>query len=272
LADHGVVEHAAVDAGIGADGDPVLDHDAAEMGHIDRPRGVAGDAEALLADDRASQNVHIIAEERKTYRGARADPRAPADGDAGADDGVGADLGPRADFRARADDDPRAHAHALLQARRRIDADIPVLRSARTHKARRQPGERRAGLVGEDERARIGRKMRHGRGNDAGPGRALERARAFLALEIAKIVGTGAIGWGEPGQKPLGVAADLGGWRKRPDRHRPERLVETGVDHAPAMLAPPTPNVTAFRLLAARLALAGADRLARRIGGARGLV
>ena len=38
LADHGVVEGAAVDAGVGADGDAVLHDHPAELGHVDRPR------------------------------------------------------------------------------------------------------------------------------------------------------------------------------------------------------------------------------------------
>ena len=65
-----------------------------------------------------------------------------------------------------------------------------------------------------------------------------------LALVIAEVVRRRRDRQALRPNGPVGVAADLRRRRKRPDRHRSERFVETGVDHAPTMLAPPTPDVT----------------------------
>ena len=65
VADDGVVEDAAIDAAVRPDRDFVLNNNAPKVRHINRARGVAGDAKSLLADDGASQDVHVIADERK---------------------------------------------------------------------------------------------------------------------------------------------------------------------------------------------------------------
>ncbi|MNE50433.1 hypothetical protein D3C80_1450060 [compost metagenome] len=53
LADDRVAIGAAVDAGVGPDGDAVLQDDAAKLGNIHRPGLGPGGAEARLADARA---------------------------------------------------------------------------------------------------------------------------------------------------------------------------------------------------------------------------
>ena len=55
LADDGVVIGAAIDAGVGADGHPILQDDAAQLGNIHRTGLGPGGAEARLTDARACQ-------------------------------------------------------------------------------------------------------------------------------------------------------------------------------------------------------------------------
>src|SRR5436190_11761678 len=56
LADHGVVPGSPVDAGIGANGDVVLDDRPAQLRDVDRPFAAGGDAEPGLADPRARKD------------------------------------------------------------------------------------------------------------------------------------------------------------------------------------------------------------------------
>ena len=52
LADHGIAQGAPVDGGIGADFDPILNDDAADLRHFQVARLAHGEAEAVLADGR----------------------------------------------------------------------------------------------------------------------------------------------------------------------------------------------------------------------------
>jgi hypothetical protein len=56
------------------------------------------------------------------------------------------------------------------------------------------------------------------------------------------------IGGGRARYQAIAIAANFGanfgGRRERPNRHRSERLVEAGINHARVMLAQATPNVT----------------------------
>src|SRR5690606_29896951 len=97
------------------DSDPILDNDATKVRHIDRAGGVAGDAEALLADDSAGKNACFVTDERKGDRDTCADLAAAADGDACADDAVRSDLRAGADFHVGTNDHAGAQAHALFE-------------------------------------------------------------------------------------------------------------------------------------------------------------
>ncbi len=57
LADHGVLEGAAVDAGLGADGDAVLQDHPPQLRQIDEAARADGRAEARLADHGAGQDL-----------------------------------------------------------------------------------------------------------------------------------------------------------------------------------------------------------------------
>jgi len=111
LADHGIAQAAAVDAGAGADLDIVLDQDAAGLRHLLMAVG----AEEMkpnpsCPDVAAGMNQDVVADQRKLDRGARPDIAVPADPDVGADHGArpdhgaGADLDPRTDHGQRIDD------------------------------------------------------------------------------------------------------------------------------------------------------------------------
>src|SRR6056297_1194389 len=109
--DHRVVDGASVDGGIGAHFHVVADHHAADLRHLDPAFRLAGQAEAVGADNGARVVQH-----------ARPQPDAGADGDAGhqpaafADDGVGAHHTVRTDTGAganhRAGFDHRAGGNA----------------------------------------------------------------------------------------------------------------------------------------------------------------
>src|ERR1700761_3565416 len=85
LADDGIVIGAAINATIGADGDPVLKHHAPELRHVDRPAPAARDAEAGLTDDRAGQNTNPIADQGEADHGVSADLALAAYGNTRAD-------------------------------------------------------------------------------------------------------------------------------------------------------------------------------------------
>jgi hypothetical protein len=87
------------------------------MGHIHRSSRVAGDAESLLADGRASEDVHLITDERETNNGIGADACSSTYGDAWADDDVRPNHRACADLRVGAYDSADADHNALLKAR-----------------------------------------------------------------------------------------------------------------------------------------------------------
>ena len=89
LADDGVADRAAVDRGVGADLDVVLDDDAADLRHLRDARAAPGTiAEAVLADARAGMDDDAVADQRMHQRGAGADRAVAADAHAGPDHGV----------------------------------------------------------------------------------------------------------------------------------------------------------------------------------------
>ena len=110
-ADDGVLHGAAVDGGVGADLDVVLDQHAAELGNGEVAGFGVGEAEAFLADTDAGGQRHAVAEEGVADADMGADAAVLAELDAGGeadigteaavgadadlvlDDGKGADLG-----------------------------------------------------------------------------------------------------------------------------------------------------------------------------------
>jgi hypothetical protein len=73
LAHHRVAIGAAVDGGVGADLDVVLDDDAADLGDLHVPARSHGKAEAVLADARSRVDDHAVADQRVLQRGVRTD-------------------------------------------------------------------------------------------------------------------------------------------------------------------------------------------------------
>jgi hypothetical protein len=157
LSNHGVLEHAAVNTRIRADGHPVLDHDAAQMGNVDGAGCVAGDAEALLPDHGASEDIHFIAYEGKSDRSTRADAAAAANSDTWTDDGIGANFSARADFSIWANDRARPKPNTLFKLGGRIHGRRTTRNAPLSHQRRNQPREQGARFFGEDQRASIRR-------------------------------------------------------------------------------------------------------------------
>src|SRR5690606_36662653 len=73
LADHRIGKRAAIDRGVGADLDVVLDDDAAELGHLVEAGAARHVAEAVLADAHAGMDDDAVAEKCVLDRGAGAD-------------------------------------------------------------------------------------------------------------------------------------------------------------------------------------------------------
>src|SRR5690606_16088928 len=115
LTDRGVVEGPTIDAAVGADRHPVLQDDPAKLGDVHDSGGAAGGAESRLADHRASQNPHAVAQQGEAQGDIGADDAIAADRDARTDHRIGSDLGSGADPRARTDDDAGGQVDALLQ-------------------------------------------------------------------------------------------------------------------------------------------------------------
>src|SRR4029453_12635278 len=114
---HGVADGPAVDGGIGADFDIVLDDDPSDLGNLVGAFGATDKAEAILPDRAAGMNDHAIADQRMHDRGFRPDRTIAADTDAGGDDGSGSDHRSAANLRARPDDRARIDRHTILKPR-----------------------------------------------------------------------------------------------------------------------------------------------------------
>src|SRR5690606_20798544 len=103
LADHRIAAGAAVDRGVGADLDVVLNDDAPDLRHLEMALSAHGEAEAVLADFGARVQDDAVADERMLQHDAGADGAVAADAHAGADHGIRRDDRARADLRSRAD-------------------------------------------------------------------------------------------------------------------------------------------------------------------------
>ena len=94
LADHRVAAGAAVDRGVGADLDVVLDDDAADLRHLQVPLRSHGEAEAVLPDAHAGMEDDAVADEGVGDGDVGADRAVPADPDLRADDRMGPERVP----------------------------------------------------------------------------------------------------------------------------------------------------------------------------------
>ena len=112
LADDRIARRAAVDRGIGADFDVVLNDDAPGLRDLlmaSRRRQIT---ETVLADANAGMDDNAVADQGVDDSGSGADRAVAADADIGTDHGAGRDHGAGADLRARTDH------------RERIDGDV----------------------------------------------------------------------------------------------------------------------------------------------------
>ena len=98
LADHRVAARAAVDGGVGADLDVVLDDDAPDLRHLQVPLRPHGEAEAVLADAHARMEDDPVADEGVGNGHVGGDRAVPSDLHLRADDRMGADRGCRLRF------------------------------------------------------------------------------------------------------------------------------------------------------------------------------
>src|SRR5262249_22489582 len=128
-----------------------------------------------------------------------------------------------------------ANDDAVFKFSGRIDRRRTRRKAARSDQRWSKARERSAGTIRQNEGRGFGREVGQSRCDDTRAGRRRERGCALLTFEIAKVIWARAISWRCARNQPFGVAADLRGRRKRPDRYRSERLVETGVDHAPTI-------------------------------------
>ena len=117
LADDGVAVGAAVDRGVGADLDVVLDDDAADLRHLQMAARAGREAEPVLPDGDARMDDDAVADQRVLDDGVGADEAIAPDRYRLADDGAGRDDCAAADLGARADNRPGLHAHPVLQPR-----------------------------------------------------------------------------------------------------------------------------------------------------------
>src|SRR3954463_2086654 len=192
--DHGVVESAAVDGGVGADLDVVADAHRADLRDLHPAPTVVGDAEAVGADHHAGMHDDALAEGAASVDDdARIEAAVVADLDVVADDATGADGDPRTELRAL------RHDGAWVHPGRLADGGIEKLRNAREIKVRIFRDDARprgfAFTVGADD-------------HRAGPGRRKLRAMAcpgeeadvalVRALERGDLVDHGALVAGDP--------------------------------------------------------------------------
>ena len=243
LADAGVLPGPAIDTAVGAEGDAVLQDDAAELGDVDRPLGRSRRAEARLADDAAGVQADAVAHQGETDDHARADITVAADGDARTDDRAGADARAAPNLSAGADDDAGAELNVLFKGGVGMDGG----RSGGVATRRVQgggglgPGGLR--IVGDQGDA-AGRDVGGmARGDEAGAGAGRGQAGQMLAAgQEADPVGSGAAqgrGHGDFDGSLGGVAQrGAGELRQRLEAQGPLGLEESRIRHGAPLRAP----------------------------------
>src|SRR5689334_6768785 len=116
LSDHRVAQGAAVDSGIRADFDPILDNDSADLRHFQMARLAHGEAEASLPDGCAGMDSDMVTDQGVGNRGIRADIAVPADMHAVTDDAAGCNCRPLPDACLGPDHRPRLNNRARLKS------------------------------------------------------------------------------------------------------------------------------------------------------------
>src|ERR1019366_9986172 len=109
FSDDGIAHGAAIDRGVGADLDAILNNDPANPRRLGKPGCAGGNGGIVeirpgLADAGARMQNNPVADQRMANRDLRPDQAIAADADIGANHAVRADDGTRADLDARADD------------------------------------------------------------------------------------------------------------------------------------------------------------------------
>ena len=155
LADHRVADRAAVDRGVGADLDVVLDDDAADLRDLAVAARAQQIAEAVLTDAAAGMDDDAVADQRVDDGRARADRRSRGRSarpgrsrQSGADHGAGADLGARTDHRAGIDRDAAFEPRRRMHQRARRDAARLEQRGRAQRAGKQRPRDRDERPVG----------------------------------------------------------------------------------------------------------------------------
>jgi hypothetical protein len=170
LPDHRVLEQAAVDAGIRADGNTVLDDNAAEMRRQVRSASAGRKAKTCFSNYDAGKDTDAVADESATDHSIGADQRVDPDLDARADNGVGANADIRADCGAARDHASRFEYRRRLDPGLRGDFGLNPFDLTKADQPFRDLGKGRTRVRGLDE-CWPGRNVRSGsRGSDDNPG------------------------------------------------------------------------------------------------------
>ncbi len=219
VADHRVLERAAIDRAVRADLDVVADDDPAELRNLDPAALVRREAEAVGTDDGAGMDQRAFADRAVLVDadvghqpGIGADAAAPPDHDTRAEHHPLADHRARFDHAAGGDAGPVADPDIVGDARGRIDA--------RGRRIGAQPfggdplGEPRIGGigVGDHQRGAAGRQSVGQLGRDQHRARAGGGSRIAVArgTEKADVTRFGAVQRGQPGDhRRRAVAAHL---------------------------------------------------------------
>ncbi len=145
---------AAVDRGVGADLDVVLDDHPADLRHLGVAAGAHHVAEPVLADPGARMHDHAVAHQGVDQRHMRADGAVAPDPDLrpdhrpGVNHRAGADLRARPDHRARIDRDAAFEPRARMNERAGSDAARSEQRRRPQRIAEQRPRHGDKGLIG----------------------------------------------------------------------------------------------------------------------------
>src|SRR5262249_24011271 len=106
LVDHGVIDGAAIDGGIGANLDIIADHDRADLRHLEPARALASESKAIGADHDPRVHEHPLTDAHTPFERDAADQmcvgtklRTASEDARGTDQAAGTDAHLRADHR-----------------------------------------------------------------------------------------------------------------------------------------------------------------------------
>src|SRR6478752_1477163 len=112
FSDHGIAQAAAIDTGIGADFDVVLNDHPRKLRDLGMALRARHEAETILSDPHAGMQNDAVADQSMGNRDVRADRAITADPNVGTDRGLRADQRSSADFGTRSDRRPRIDGDA----------------------------------------------------------------------------------------------------------------------------------------------------------------